>query len=671
MASRAGAARARAAASPPHMIDERPGVRAHRSRRSPGSRGRRPRGPRTRSASSRATAGAMVLISTSTGGGDGAASMASTTSRTSSESVTHEQREVGARRRPRPPTGPGWRAGPRRGPGCARRGAPRGRRRRGCAPFRRPSGPAPTKPISTRPRYRPPRPGGGKGVRAVPTLDPVAGGALPRRPETLCPSATSLRTAARGQWERPSIGSVPEPGRPSRPPWGWSGTGGTPSKGESLVQEDRRNRLAQGWEPRYPPARDHPAQRPTRGSAAPCTRSGGSEPGSRPWSSAPRGGRSRTTSPAWRANSRTTRSWRRCRSCFVLVSIVGLVARARHVRRVPRRRRRQRDPRGAARAAAVRAQVGDREHRPGGPVPGHRSARRPLRVGQRHGRPGGRPRPRRATCPTGRGCAASWSPWSSRSPRALLVVATTLALIGGSRLVEALAEQIFGRARPTWPGAFLYLIGTASLLLFTVAVYHFGPNAPRRPLLASLPGAVVGRGALGRRHPALRALHRQLRGSYETVYGALAGAAIYLIFLFLTCVSLLIGAEVNEQVVRRCGRARRADEVARHGGLTACSALAGRGTSRWCGWRRPARATGCGAPQRRQGRPGARRPRCARGSTGGASGRALGADRRRRRARPRPAGGRRWRRGSRPPRRSGCRPAARGRCRLRKQVSLL
>ena len=56
----------------------------------------------------------------------------------------------------------------------------------------------------------------------------------------------------------------------------------------------------------------------------------------------------------------------------------------------------------------------------------------------------------------------------------------------------------------------------------------------------------------------LFALYIENFGSTRRVYGALASAAIYLIFLFLTCVSLLIGAEVNEQVIRDAGpRARR------------------------------------------------------------------------------------------------------------------
>jgi membrane protein len=129
-----------------------------------------------------------------------------------------------------------------------------------------------------------------------------------------------------------------------------------------------------------------------------------------------------------------------------------------------------------------------------------------------------------------------------------LVLATTLALVGGSRLVESLAEEIFGRGAPNVAGRFLYLIGTVSLLVFTVAVYHFGPNAPRRRFLSELPGAFVAV-ALWVGVNRLFALYVENFGALESVYGALAGAAIYLIFLFLTCVALLIGAEVNEQII--------------------------------------------------------------------------------------------------------------------------
>ncbi len=71
-----------------------------------------------------------------------------------------------------------------------------------------------------------------------------------------------------------------------------------------------------------------------------------------------------------------------------------------------------------------------------------------------------------------------------------------------------------------------------------------------------MPGAVVGV-ALWVGVTRLFAIYIENFDSYKTVYGALAGAAIYLIFLFLTCVSLLIGAEVNEQIYAMRQKRRR------------------------------------------------------------------------------------------------------------------
>jgi len=52
----------------------------------------------------------------------------------------------------------------------------------------------------------------------------------------------------------------------------------------------------------------------------------------------------------------------------------------------------------------------------------------------------------------------------------ILVVVTTLALVGGSRLVDSLAEEVFGKGAPNTVGRFLYLIGTASVKISRLAV---------------------------------------------------------------------------------------------------------------------------------------------------------------------------------------------------------
>ncbi len=188
--------------------------------------------PAHSSASSRATAGAIVLSSTSTGGGADAASMPSTTSRTSSESVTHEQA------RSAPVDGLGHRGDEDGGKIGGAGGRPSveahlvaggGEVAHHSAAHQARAHEADQHP-ATIPAV-PPGGRGGEGVRAVPTLDPVTGGALPGRPETLCPSATSLRTAARGQWERPSIEKRARGRVTSAPPGGMVTNVTNPVKG--------------------------------------------------------------------------------------------------------------------------------------------------------------------------------------------------------------------------------------------------------------------------------------------------------------------------------------------------------------------------------------------------------------------------------------------------------
>lgn len=154
----------------------------------------------------------------------------------------------------------------------------------------------------------------------------------------------------------------------------------------------------------------------------------------------------------------------------------------------------------------------------------------------------------------------------------VLVVATTLALVGGSQLVDALAREVFGKGAPNVTSDLLYLLGAASLLVFTVVTFHIGPNAPRRRFIADVPGAVIAV-LLWLGASRLFALYIENFDSYKTIYGALAGAAIYLIFLFLTCCSLLIGAEVNEQMARMRYRRRELLEEERRRAQAAIAAV--------------------------------------------------------------------------------------------------
>lgn len=131
-----------------------------------------------------------------------------------------------------------------------------------------------------------------------------------------------------------------------------------------------------------------------------------------------------------------------------------------------------------------------------------------------------------------------------------LVVATSLAMVGGPRMVNALAEEI--GADPAIGQRLITPLGAGGLLVFVLFLYLLGPNAPRRPLLVELPGAVAAV-ALWVSASRLFSLYVDNFDSYNRVYGVLGFVVVYLIFLFLTGVVILFGAEINAQLQARHG----------------------------------------------------------------------------------------------------------------------
>jgi membrane protein len=136
----------------------------------------------------------------------------------------------------------------------------------------------------------------------------------------------------------------------------------------------------------------------------------------------------------------------------------------------------------------------------------------------------------------------------------LIVLATSLALIGGPGFVRGVVEAVVGTEAPEIAFGAIAAIGTAALLGFTLLLFWFGPNADRRPVLVELPGAAVAVGLwlAGMR---LFALYLDNFDAYDQIYGSLGVVVIYLVFLYLSGVVLLLGAEINEQLLAM--RARR------------------------------------------------------------------------------------------------------------------
>jgi membrane protein len=128
----------------------------------------------------------------------------------------------------------------------------------------------------------------------------------------------------------------------------------------------------------------------------------------------------------------------------------------------------------------------------------------------------------------------------------MALVLTTLVLMfaGGGIAREVLgsdAAAVWRIAR--WPGAF------ASALLAFSFVYYVTPDVRRRAIRSILPGALVGVAAWLAVSAAFSTYLANFK-SFNVTYGTFAAAIILLVWLWLTNVALLFGAEVNAQIER-------------------------------------------------------------------------------------------------------------------------
>jgi membrane protein len=126
------------------------------------------------------------------------------------------------------------------------------------------------------------------------------------------------------------------------------------------------------------------------------------------------------------------------------------------------------------------------------------------------------------------------------------LVLTTLVLMfaGGGIAHEVLgseAASVWRIAR--WPGAF------ASALLVFSYIYYVTPDVQRRALRWITPGALVGV-ALWLAASAAFSSYLANFKSFNVTYGSFAAAIILLVWLWLTNVALLFGAEVNAAIER-------------------------------------------------------------------------------------------------------------------------
>jgi membrane protein len=127
---------------------------------------------------------------------------------------------------------------------------------------------------------------------------------------------------------------------------------------------------------------------------------------------------------------------------------------------------------------------------------------------------------------------------------ALLLATMVLMFAGGGVAQDVLggeAASVWRIAR--WPAAF------ASALLVFSYIYYVTPDVRQRGFRWVLPGALVGV-ALWLAASAAFSTYLANFKSFNVTYGSFAAAIILLVWLWLTNVALLFGAEVNAEIER-------------------------------------------------------------------------------------------------------------------------
>ncbi len=130
---------------------------------------------------------------------------------------------------------------------------------------------------------------------------------------------------------------------------------------------------------------------------------------------------------------------------------------------------------------------------------------------------------------------------------AALMTLANLMIIFGQDAVSSLRDSDrFGGLAGTLD-AVLIPVAILTMFAMTYILYRYGPNAPRRRPLAYLPGVLVALiGLVGFSRLFAAYLNTFNPGD---VYGALLSVVVYLTFLYGVGMALLIGGEVNDEIV--------------------------------------------------------------------------------------------------------------------------
>jgi membrane protein len=161
---------------------------------------------------------------------------------------------------------------------------------------------------------------------------------------------------------------------------------------------------------------------------------------------------------------------------------------------------------------------------------------------------------------------------------AALIAVFVLVVAGGTiedRVLRSLPLTGTARGVLDWVSTVgRYLLVTAGLMVLFAFIYWIGPNHGERPRFPWIsPGAVVG--VIGSLVVSvLFGVYTSTLGSYDTgsVYGPLGSVILFMIWLQLSMLALLLGAEVNQTLRLRAEKRTQEAEVAGFGGELAVPA---------------------------------------------------------------------------------------------------
>lgn len=130
----------------------------------------------------------------------------------------------------------------------------------------------------------------------------------------------------------------------------------------------------------------------------------------------------------------------------------------------------------------------------------------------------------------------------------LVITLTTISLVGGPDLIDEISRRLTGEEAAGFVQRLVTLVGLVAFFVVVLGLYTLGTAAGRRALMIEVPGALLAT-AGWLVVTQLFAFYVGNVRSFEPIYGTFAGVVVYLLFLFFTGTLIVLGAEINQELV--------------------------------------------------------------------------------------------------------------------------